>query len=71
MCLAKGKARAKAVMADPVLRQVVAKSAGEQRPDDVLSEKPDWQIPGPEILDRAAIPFLRFRDPLTLLFGSF
>jgi hypothetical protein len=50
---------------------VVAKLAGDQQPDDVLSKRLHWQIPDAEILYRAAIPFLRFRDPLTRLFGSF
>jgi len=39
-------------------------------PDDVLSERPHWQIPEAEILYRGSIPFLWFRDPPTLLFGS-
>ena len=30
-----------------------------------------WQISDGEILDQGAISFLRLRDPLTLLFGSF
>ena len=49
---------------------VVAKSAGDQQPDDVLSERLHWQIPDAEILYRGAIPLLRFRDPPMLLFGS-
>ena len=49
---------------------VVAKSADDQQPDDVLSKRLHWQIPDTEILFRGAIPFIRFRDPPTLLFGS-
>jgi len=49
---------------------VVAKSAGDQQADDVLGERLHWQIPDAEILYRGAIPFHRFRDPPTLLFGS-
>jgi hypothetical protein len=55
----------------PSFGSVVAKSAGDQQPDDALSHRMHWQIPDAEILYRGAIPFLRFRDPPTLLFGSF
>ena len=33
-------------------------------------ERLHWQIPDAEILYRGTIPFLRFRDPPMLLFGS-
>ena len=69
--LAKCKARAKPLWLIPSFRSVAAKSAGDQQPDDVLSDRRRWQIPDAEILYRGAIPFLRFRDPPTLLFGSF
>ena len=36
---------------------VIAKSAGDQQPDDVLSERLHWQIPDTEILYRGAIAF--------------
>jgi hypothetical protein len=39
--------------------------------DDVPSERRRWQIYDGEIFDRGAISSRRFRDPLTLLFGSF
>jgi hypothetical protein len=34
----------------PFFGSVVAKSAGDQQPDDVLSERLHWQIPDAEIL---------------------
>jgi hypothetical protein len=48
---------------------VVAKSADDQQPDDVLARRVHWQIPDTEILYRGAIPFLGFGDPPRLLFG--
>jgi hypothetical protein len=47
----------------PFFGSVVAKSAGDQQPDDVLSERLHWQIPDAEILYRGAIPFLRSEIP--------
>jgi hypothetical protein len=40
----------------PSFGSVVAKSAGDQQPDDVLSERLHWQIPDAEILYLGAIP---------------
>jgi hypothetical protein len=49
---------------------VIAKPADDQQPDYVRSKGLRWQIRDTEMLYRGAIPFLRFRDLSTLLFGS-
>jgi hypothetical protein len=54
----------------PSFGSVVAKSAGDQRPDDVLSERLHWQIPDTEILYLGAISAPPVQRSPTLLVGS-
>ncbi len=52
----------------PSFGSVVAKSAGDQQPDDVLSERLHWQIPDAEILYLGAIPVPPVQRSPALLF---